>query len=104
MAALGRMASAGARNRFGLFDCCLQSFRSGGPYHCFPRLPGFRVTATLCNCAEFHERLKREYYILTRRQSTWGGSIFGSYLAAIATMKISPHCPEVRGKILWRKI
>src|SRR5262249_3457654 len=50
----------------------------------FPRLPGFRGTATLCNCAEFHERLKREYYILTRRQSAWGGTIFGSYLAAIA--------------------
>jgi hypothetical protein len=38
------------------------------------------------------------------RQSASGGSIFGSYLAAIAYNEDSPHCPAARGKILWRKI
>src|SRR5215813_5011004 len=38
------------------------------------------------------------------RQSASGGSIFGSYLAAIAYNKDSPHCPAARGEILWRKI
>src|SRR6516164_10848576 len=35
--------------------------------------------------------------------SALGGSIFGSYLAAIAYNEDSPHCPAARGKILWRK-
>src|SRR5215831_6713405 len=38
------------------------------------------------------------------RQSASGGSIFGSYLAAMAYNEDSPHCPAARGKILWRKI
>src|SRR5262249_983899 len=38
------------------------------------------------------------------RQSASGGSIFGSYLAAMAYNEDSPHCPAAPGKILWRKI